>query len=180
MRHDEMAHDYYRWLLDKVHWRDYGHYERVLLYLFSREFYWVVDMDRNRAEDGLELRETFAMEQGHPFFFWRGYLPEYCTVLEMMVALAVDCEERIMGDPDLGDRTHIWFWIMMNKLGLDGMTDSRFDENRAYLIVDRMLNRTFSKNGAGGLFGKLSHEGDMREVEWWYQLNYYLMEYYEF
>lgn len=180
MRHDEMAHSYYCWLLDKVHWREYGRYERVLHYLFSRQFYWVVPMDRNRYIDGLALREDFAMEHGYPMYFWRSYLPEWCTVLEMMVALAQACEERLMGDPDFGDRTYIWFWIMMNKLGLDSMTDRRFNEVRADKVVSRVLDRTFQPDGSGGLFGRLSRPGDMREVEWWYQLNYYLMEYYEF
>lgn len=180
MRHDEMTHDYYRHLLDKIHFRQYGPYERVLNYLFHREFYWVVPMDRNRYENGLALREDFAMQVGYPMFFWRGYLPDYCTVLEMMVALAQDCEDRLMGDPELGDRTHIWFWIMMNKVGLDELVDHKFDENRADRIVTRILDRTFSPDGRGGLFGQLCHEGDMRQIEWWYQLNYYLMEYYAF
>lgn len=180
MRHDEMAHDYYRWLLDKIHFREYGDYERVLLYLFGREFYWVVPMDRNRHDDGLALREDFAMERGFPMFFWRGYLPDFCTVLEMMVALANACEERLMGDPDLGDRTYIWFWIMMNKLGLDSQTDRQFNEVHTRRVIDRVLERTFAPDGSGGFFGRLSRPGDMRREEWWYQLNYYLMEYYEF
>ena len=180
MRYDEMASDYYRWLLDKVHFKEYGHYERVLRYLFSREFYWVVPMDRNRAIDGLDLREDFAMEAGFQPYFWRGYLPDFCTVLEMMAALAQSCEDRLMGDPSLGDRTHVWFWIMMNKLGLDSLTDSRFNEVRAQKVIDRLLDRKFQPDGNGGLFGRLDRHGDMRDVEWWYQMNYYFMEYHQF
>ena len=182
MRYDEMAGNYYRWLLDMVHFREYGHYERVLRYLFSREFYWLdaVPMDRNRYDDGLALREDFTMERGYPRFFWRGYLPDYCTVLEMMAALARSCEDRLMGDPTLGDRTHVWFWVMMNKLGLDNMTDEQFNEAHAERIVNKVLDRTFSQNGRGGLFGQLRRHGDMRDVEWWYQMNYYFMEYHQF
>lgn len=180
MRHDEMIHDYYRWLLDSIQVQKYGHYDRVLLYLFHREFYWIVPMDRNRYIDGLDLRQDFAAERGFPPYFWRGYLPDSCTFLEMMVALAQACEDRIMGDPSLGDRTDIWFWIMMNKTGLDSLNDYRYNEVRAEKIVDRILDRRFAPDGSGGLFGKLSRNEDMRDVEWWYQLNYYLMEYYAF
>ena len=180
MRHEEMAHNYYRWLLDKIHFRQYGSYERVLNYLFHTEFYWVVPMDHNRYEGGLALRDDFAMEQGYPIYFWRGYLPNYCTVLEMMISLAQDCEDRIMGDPDFGDRTHVWFWLMMDKVGLDELHDHCFNRFRAEQIVTTILDRTFSPDGNGGLFGRLSHPGDMREIEWWYQLNYYLDEYYQF
>lgn len=180
MRPDEMAHAYYRWLLDKIRMRDYGHYERVLHYMFNREFYWVVPMDRNRYIDGLALRDEFAMEVGIQPYFWRGYLPDWCTVLEMMVALAEACEDRLMGDPDFGDRTHIWFWIMMNKLDLDSFTDVRFNEDCVEKIINRVLERSFQPDGKGGLFGRLKHGGDMRDIEWWYQLNYYINEHYAF
>ena len=33
-----------------------------------------------------------------------------CSVLEMMIALAIRCEEHIMDDPDVGNRTGQWFW----------------------------------------------------------------------
>lgn len=180
MRYSDAADDYYRWLLNKVHWREYGSYERVLYRLFKTEFYWILPRDRNRADDGLELREDFAMEAGYPLFFWRGYLPDYCTVLEMMVALAQACEERIMGDPLVGDRTHIWFWTMMNKLRLDEFTDRRFDQELVDSAIETFLKREYSPNGDGSLFGVLKCREDLRDVELWYQLNYYLSEYYTF
>lgn len=137
-------------------------------------------MDCNRYEKGLALREDFV--DGNPMLeqYVERYAPSQCSVLEMMVALAEDCEDKIMGDPDLGDRTHVWFWLMMNKLGLDEYDDPHYDDRDVNRIVDRMVNRTFKANGEGGLFGRLKMKEDMRKVEWWYQLNYYLREYYAF
>lgn len=41
-----------------------------------------------------------------------------CSVLEMIIALAIRLEEHIMDDPDIGNRTGQWFWDMIVSLGL--------------------------------------------------------------
>ena len=94
----------------------------------------------------------------------------------MMVALAIRCEEHIMGDQDIGDRTGLWFWGMIENLGLLSMTDTAFNKRRVDEIIDIFLNREYKRNGEGGLFTVKNHRDDLRTVEIWYQLMWYLNE----
>ena len=50
-----------------------------------------------------------------------------CSVLEMMIALSMRCEEQIMDDPDIGNRTGQWFWDMIDNLGLGEHERLKFD-----------------------------------------------------
>lgn len=142
-----------------------GPYGRLLRYLHGRTFVYILRMDANRAEDALDLRERFGVESGNP-----------CSVFEMMVALAVRCEEHIMTNAEIGDRTPMWFWGMIGNLGLSGMTDDCFHEERAADIIDRFLAREYHYDGKGGLFSLSNPRKDMREVEIWYQMMWYLEE----
>ena len=90
-----------------------------------------------------------------------------------MVGLAIRCES-FMDDTAYGDRTGQWFWGMITNLGLGHMTDSKFDEREADVIIDRFLNREYEPNGKGGLFTVRNYDEDLRDVEIWNQLCYYL------
>ncbi len=96
------------------------------------------------------------------------------TLLQMMVALALRCEENIMMNADYGDRTSQWFWTMIVTLGLGSMNDAHFDMERATLILDRFLKRDYAPNGTGGLFKIRGCKEDLRKIEIWIQLLWYL------
>ena len=85
-------------------------------------------MDADRAEDGINLRYRFGYENGYESAMIASYLDDRpCSVLEMMVALSMKMEEQIMDDPDIGDRTSVWFWKMIDNLGLGTMHDGIID-----------------------------------------------------
>ena len=79
-----------------------------------------------------------------------------------------------MDDPAYGDRTVQWFWSMIKTMGLYSMTDDRFSIDYVSQVVDRFLNREYAPNGEGGLFKINNCEYDLRDVEIWYQLCWYL------
>lgn len=81
-----------------------------------------------------------------------------------------------MSDPDIGDRTGKWFWIMLTNLGLDGMTDMRYRQHIVDVRVARFLERNYAPDGTGGLFVARHCPEDMRTVDIWYQLMWYLDE----
>jgi hypothetical protein len=144
-----------------------------MLYLHDVEFTYSIPKDANRAEDGIDLRYRFTydyagVEDAECYIFGP------CSVLEMMVALAVRCEETIMDDPGYGDRTSQWFWRMINNLGLGSMTDRRFDKYYVEDVVSDFLNRRYSPDGRGGLFTIRGCDSDLRRVELWIQLLWYL------
>ena len=92
----------------------------------------------------------------------------------MMLALAIRCEETIMDDPKVGNRTKQWFWGMVTNLGLGSMTDDRFDRRFVDDVVERFLDRRYEPDGTGGLFTVRNCRYDLRKVEIWYQVCWYL------
>ena len=91
-----------------------------------------------------------------------------------MIALAIRCEENIMDDTSYGDRTAQWFWGMITSLGLGDQTDSRIDYIYVDDVIKRFLDRDYEPNGKGGLFTIKNCRQDLRKVEIWYQLCWYL------
>lgn len=167
---------YFDWLYDIVSKDDpfckLASFRDLLWYLNSVQFTYTIPMDGNRAEDGMNLRYRFGDEQGYDQAMIASHLDDRpCSVLEMMIAFAVRCEEQVMADYEIGDRTAQWFWDMVESLGLGQMSDDYFDEDEADFIVDRFLNREYERNGKGGLF-TIRHDSknrDMRTLEIWYQ-----------
>lgn len=164
----EDVNRYFRWLVRKVDVDITSEpglsYLLLMRALFRKEFYWTIPFDEHRAMDGLAMREEF-------FGCETDLGP--CNVLEMLVALAMRCENDLLGD--VGDRTGEWFWDMIENLGLDVFVDSEFDPFAVDLILDRWLDRDYDKNGCGGLFYTDRTDQDMRDLEIWWQLQIYAM-----
>lgn len=169
---------YFEWMCRLVcdeKYADGQSYQTLLTYLHDRDFTYILEFDGNRAADGIDLRYRFAYEHCYDHTLVLDCLDrESCSVLEMMVALALRCEEDVMDDPEEGNRTGEWFWAMIHSLGLDGMTDLYFDEIRADQIINRFLHREYAPNGRGGLFTINNYKHDLRDVEIWHQMCWYL------
>lgn len=178
MTRTDIEQEYFEWMYDLVCLGRYAKensHKKLLSYLHDVEFVYSISKDSNRAEDGESLRYRFAYENYNhaDYDFIIDCLSRPCSVLEMMIALAIRCEET-MDDPSVGDRTGQWFWKMVVNLGLGGMYDRRFDIDIAEDVIHRFLNRDYEPDGKGGLFRVRDCEYDMRDIEIWAQLCYFL------
>ena len=179
---ENLENRYFNWIVKKIHLiRDIKvdhQYTKLLKYLYNRSFeYYILPMDGNRSEDGIDLRYTFGYEEKIDQHEIERYLDHRdCSMLEMMVALAIKAE-NIVGDSTLGDRTGLWFWEMIGSLGLLGSDDPNFDEKKVEMIIDRFINHDYKPNGAGGLFIVYDPPHDMRDTEIWNQMCWFLNEY---
>ena len=172
MTRTQMINEYFEWMCELV---DGDPYRALLSQLYDIDFTYTIPMDGNRADDGIDLRYRFGYEHDHADHMVATYLDDKpCSVLEMMIALAIRCEEHIMDDPELGNRTGQWFWEMIDSLGLNDMYDQNYDEDKVLYIIDIFLNRDYERNGKGGLFTIQDCPRDLRSVEIWYQLCWYL------
>lgn len=135
-------------------------------------------MDANRESDGIDLRYRFGYEEQICQPQIAAYLDNRpCSVLEMMVALALRCEEDIMSNSQLGNRTAEWFWEMITSLGLIRIDDAHYSEDIVEHAIEVFLDRLYFKNGKGGLFTLANPEKkDMRTAEIWCQMYWYLDE----
>ena len=181
MTRDEVNERYFNWMKDLVYEsqtpKPYS-YEKLLRYLHDIEYTWQMWEDGNRAEDGMDLRYKFAYDCSikHPIV--ATYLDDRpCSVLEMLIALSFRCEETIMSNPSIGNRTGQWFWNMLVNLGLGSMTDKRFDQGYVDEVIGRFLNREYSPNGEGGIIFLENPPRDLRKVEIWCQMMWYLDEF---
>lgn len=171
--------EYFEWLFDQVSDRQTSKatsFRKLLMRLHDADFRYSIPRDQNRAEDGADLRRRFiiANNYGDSYDFLMGCLDRPCSVLEMMIALAIRCEETIMDDAHVGDRTKQWFWGMVTNLGLGSMVDGRFNRRFVDDVINRFLDREYEPDGKGGLFTVRNCKFDLRTVEIWYQLCWYL------
>lgn len=180
MTRGEIENEYFTWMFNLICGEksiDARNYTRLLEHLFRRPFVYILPMDGNRASDGIDMRyhagRAFRLTDSEICY---GLDYRDCSVLEMMVALAVRCEQSIMDNPDIGDRTGQWFWTMINNLGLLSMTNNAYDADEVDRVLDRLENRQYEYDGTGGLFTVKHPRRDMRSVDIWYQLNWYLCE----
>ncbi|MEG1523869.1 MAG: hypothetical protein RR475_02460 [Clostridia bacterium] len=178
MAQKELNDEYFTWMCRIVCNEKYSKklsYHKLLRLLHNIEFIYVIGIDGNRAEDGIDLRYRFGYENAYSGPIIAKYLDNRsCSVLEMIIALAIRCEENIMDDPDIGNRTGQWFWNMIVSLGLGSMNDEKFDKTYVVEVINRFLNRDYKRNGEGGLFTIEHCERDLRNVEIWYQMGWYL------
>lgn len=180
MTRNELNRKYFEWMYQLVCDGKYFErlsYRKLLNHLHDIEFTYIIGMDGNRAEDGIDLRYRFGYECQYNNPMIATYLDDRpCSVLEMLIALAMRCEEHIMDNPDIGNRTGQWFWNMITNLGLKDMSDSNFESYHIEAVISNFLNRKYNRNGKGGLFTVKNCDRDLRTVEIWYQMCWYLDE----
>lgn len=175
IRREEINADYFEWMIDIVCRDRFApniSYRKMLTQLHAIEFVYSIPMDENRAVDGIELRRRYALRHGYDDL--SDYLTGPCSVFEMILALAIRCEETIMDDTAYGNRTAQWFWGMIVNLGLGAVTDDQYDEQYVEDVILRFLNHEYEPDGRGGLFRVRHCNRDLRTVEIWYQMNWYL------
>lgn len=181
MTNSKMVSDYFEWLCSFIEDNNKNRisYNELLHYLFDTEFVYILDMDENRAYDGVELRYRFGRENriSEPIIACELDIRP-CSILEMMIALSLRIENNIMDNPDVGNQTSKWFWMMINNLGLSNMNYYNFDERHVDHVLKIFLDRRYDRNGRGGLVHLQNPRQDLRNVEIWYQWMWYLSENY--
>lgn len=172
---------YTDWLLTRV---GYSKYEKdsfvnLMWSLSYTPFTYILPMDKNRASDGLYLREEYCRQYGYDF----EEICTPCSVLEMLCALAIRITEEYIGDPS-DSRPEIIFFEMISNLGLTYFDDDFYEKNpigaknRVQDILQTWLERRFSYNGNGAIFPIKLPKRDQRRIEIWSQMQEYISENY--
>lgn len=179
-----MPDAYFCWLIGLLQ-NEYiaQNYQKLLWKLYTTEYIWELDFDKNRAADGLYLRKIYCQYVGNEVTAFAGtrvgmYPNLPCSMLEMLIALSRRAEDDIMHDPDFGDRTSKWFWTIMQNLGLDCFDDYNWIEPEVDRILDVFLHRRYQTNGYGGAFPICSKPVDLTKTDLWWQMNAYLEEHF--
>jgi hypothetical protein len=174
---EEIKNLYFSWMasLAIVSPTERSDYSHLLNALYDTKFYFTIPLDENRYVDGLDLRYRFGYSHNISKEQIMDTLDtRECSMLEMMVALALRCEEHIMYDPDLENQLSNWFSDMLQSLKLENMTNNNFDIDWVTYRLDCLLKHEYEPNGSGGLFTIRNPRQDLRKVEIWYQMCWYL------
>lgn len=160
--------EYFNWLCAKVVAPTrHKMYCDLLKLLHETEFAWTILGDRNRMEDGLELRIHFLRQSR-----WnmdRGWYSQPCSVLELLIAFA----DRACFQTDIPLET--WFWEFMSNLELGEFRQVQpSDVDGIKDILHTFVWRTYDPSGYGGIFPMRWPKRDQRKVEIWYQFCDYL------
>ena len=140
--------------------------------LYCMKFTWVLQDDQNRAEDGKALRDQFINDCDIQDIEI-GWLQLDCSVLEMLIGLACRASFSSWGEP--GD----WLWKFLRNLGLGDYNDRIFNSTigeEVDAVLSRLLDRTYGRNGDGGLFPCNDARQDQAQFPLWVQLQNYLLE----
>ena len=171
---NNILNDYFEWLYSIVKRERFSKrasYKKLLAYLHSIEFIYVDDYDSNRAADGVQLRWRYVYEAKgcEDILDWE----EPCTVLEMLIALSFQMES-IMENSDVDYTVGYWFWMMISNLGLEKMSDSKFDKQIVHDNIYNFMYREYKHNGEGNIFVIDNCKTNLRDVEIWWQMCWYL------
>lgn len=169
-----MDNDYFEWLCHKVCLERNVDYTLLITKLHKTPYDILsnIQEDRNRIKKTLELRNYFTST----YDIQTTTRP--VSVLEVLVSVAMDIEDKIMRDSDAGDRTAVWFWQMINNLGLLKYTDDNFDTRAVNDVLYRFIHRKYDRNGVGSIGFTKEKDCDFRDMDIWQQFNVYLTEKY--
>ncbi len=166
---------YFEWLVDQTGCDDCW---AMLNILYRTPFWSPVAMDGNRAEDGLYLRVLY----GDSHDCTVEHLDGQCSMLEFLLGMADRVNHSSSYERDPG----YWFRYFLENMRIDQYTDRVFEKRGTYNVereiyerIDILLDRRYDFDGRnGGLFVVDDPPHDMRNAEYWWQMQYWLIENY--
>lgn len=169
----ELEQSYYEWLLELAIAPTFR-YTRLCEELYSIRFYAMNESDQNRASDGLSLRWRFAYLNHIPQEEYEGLKTGHpCSVLEVMVAMAVRCEEEFLATREDYAIPHL-FYQMLENIGIQTMDDLRYSASVVRTQIHKTIERDYTPNGRGNFFYIPGYPGDLRTTELWLQMTAYV------
>lgn len=165
------------WLIRRVNFSK-RNYSSLMKKLHNTPFKWVIERDENRASDGLCYREFFFHSLDSEKIYRQFNEEMYpCSVLEMLVALAIRVDDEYIGDPSNPHPENI-FWEMCCNLGLENMKNDENFEAEFLKKINKFLEKDYDFNGKGGIFPVKHPKKDHRKIEIWSEMMEYLSENY--
>lgn len=166
---DEIIQDeYLAWIENIVHADKFDEDTRLLLaHLQLVEWYSVLPRDHAREEDGKKFRGHFIRDSE---FINYDSIDGPCTFLECILGIA-DRMDFFCTPPEHQSEAWLYFWLLLNNAGLlgNGCDVLAIDKR-----VNRVLERTYSASGRGGLFPLKNTTQNQIGTEIWYQMSSYI------
>jgi len=175
--------DYQKYLISLVDDKKgtfWNNYSFLMGLLNDISYVYNIEMDKNRAEDGIQLRYEYDYEYGEIDLPVSEVLCDTpCSVLEMLVALSLRCyDEFLSGFDEKTASPNRVFRDMIANLGLIEQTNSAFSFDICSKKVHIFLYREYEKDGFGNIFRVNPSDLDCRKTEIWWQMMRYVDGYF--
>lgn len=175
---EDLQIEYNAWLINKAGLEE-NHFIKLGHALIDKEFYYFIENDINRYNDGIYVRRDFACETLYDDY---SSLNQPCNCLEMIYGLAKRIND-IIYNPDFPiDNTKECVFCMLQNLGLLIFDDKYFEvyggKQKVFDILEVFLDRSYDFYGNGGLFPNNKSKKDQRNMEIWYQMADYVNDKY--
>ncbi len=184
LTNEQLVGAYFDWLCSEIGAGEMGGddtYFFLLKELYEIEFFAVIPNDGNRGGDGKALRAVFRAENEKQLEYrgvdW-GVLEGPCRVLEMMIGLCKRMDFNSTKAEEQGTDVGCWFWQMIENLGLDVASDSRWILDSWVEKCRYRVDEALVGSGEFGFFGSPKEIGQTfmgEKKELWYQMNDYLL-----
>lgn len=179
MEHNVLWENYGNWMLTLIGFQKRG-YSNLMRQLHHIEFTWNILMDENRAMDGMKYRKEYlAGFGGNVTDFQVDFMKKQpCSVLEMLIGLAIRCDCEYIGDPK-NPRPDLLFWEICCNLGLNAFKNRGFSNEKSEQLTEKVNNwllKNYRSNGEGSIFPVKNPAKDHRNIEIWSQMMEYLTE----
>ena len=170
--------EYLDWLWDIVSYeKDHTEYYEAFRLLYDIPYRYVMAWDAHRISDGNKMREQFIYDRKYARSRIEQLKTDYdISVLEVIIGMIIRAVE-MWGEGDLEAEVEDIFWDCLDNLGI--LDYDILDPNErecALACIDDFLDRKYRPNGAGGLFYIPKPAEDLRKVELWMQLSWYMTE----
>lgn len=168
---DEVIQDaYLDWLLLTLHADHFDEDSRLLLiHLHLLEWYSVLPKDISREEDGKNIRVRFMRDTD---FINYDAIEGPCTVLECLFGIA-ERMDFFCTPPEDQSMAWLYLWHLLDNGNILG---NGVDIRKIDTAVDRIMSRTYSVKGKGGLFPLRNASANQLGIELWYQMSSYIEE----
>lgn len=104
-------------------------------------------LNTDRYEDAEQLRIDYGVDNNIKEVL--SYFEDTpITVFEVLVALSIRLEKKVVPNNKKGDRTSQWFWALINDIGLGKQDDNHWDLN----IIDKVIKEWMSENNKTSLW----------------------------
>lgn len=174
---EELWGDYLLYLIWRGGLQRFTKYGRLFDILHHIKFEVVLDRDDNREEDGCDLRNEYNVPNGFSVSVDEAFYARQCSVLEMLIALAIRVDDEIIGDP-AEEHPERFFMEMIKNLKLDRFKGEHYESDDVIKIIRKWMSREFNRDGYGSPFPVKYDHRDQRELEIWDQMNSYISENY--
>lgn len=174
----DIYEEYFNWLVDSLNLNagyKIQHYSLFkALHNISYEYFNV--MDENRYQDGIDLRYRFGSDTNIPYYDITECIDICeCSVLEMLVALILKIDNMITYDPKDSLKAEL-FVDIAKSLGINEQINANFNQEYVNQCIFNWLHGQYEVNGQGGIITVQYPRQDMRTVDHWTQVMWYVNE----